>query len=196
MTSLLPWFVARASGMVAWMLLTSSVLWGLVLSTKLTALGRKPRPAWTLDLHRWLGGLATVFTGVHVLAVLADSSAHIGLEAALVPFASHWRPLAMAWGVVALYLLLAVELTSLARKHLPRAWWRGIHMASFPLFLLATIHGFAAGTDARTWAFVLFAAAAAVPVAALVAQRLEGTPTNRRGPVLADGALMGQDRRV
>ena len=57
MTSQLWWYVARAGGIVAWALLTASVLWGLILSTKL----RPPRvrPAWTLDLHRFLGGLAT-----------------------------------------------------------------------------------------------------------------------------------------
>ena len=57
MTSQLWWYVARAGGIVAWALLTASVLWGLILSTKL----RPPRvrPAWTLDLHRFLGGRAT-----------------------------------------------------------------------------------------------------------------------------------------
>ena len=180
MTSHLPWFVARASGMVSWALLTASVLWGLALSTKFSAFGKRPRPAWTLDLHRWLGAMATVFTLVHIGSVTADGYAHFDLASVLIPFASRWRPTAIAWGVVALYLLLAVELTSLARARMPRRWWRAVHMASFPLFLVATIHGFAAGTDAKTWAFVVFTAAAAVPVAALAGQRLEGTPRNNR----------------
>ncbi|MBV8692715.1 MAG: ferric reductase-like transmembrane domain-containing protein [Actinobacteria bacterium] len=181
MTSHLPWFVARASGMVSWTLLTASVLWGLALSTKFSAFGRRPRPAWTLDLHRWLGALATVFTVVHIGAVLADSYTQFDLASVLIPFASKWRPTAIAWGVVSLYLLLAVELTSLARSHMPRRWWRAVHLASFPLFLLATLHGFTAGTDAKTWVYVVFSAAAAIPVAALVGQRLEGTPRNSRG---------------
>jgi len=183
MTGQLPWFVARATGMVAWTLLTASVLWGLVLSTKATAFGRRPRPAWTLDLHRWLGGLATIFTLVHVLTILVDTYIHFDLASVLIPFASAWRPFAVGIGVVSMYLLLAVELTSLARKRMSRRWWRRVHFASFPLFCLATLHAFTAGTDAATWAFVVFAAAAVVPVAALVGSRLEGTPANRRvGP--------------
>ena len=73
MSSQVFWFAARASGIVAWALAAGSVVWGLALSTRV--LGGRPRPAWLFDLHRFLGGLALVFVGVHVLAVLADSYA-------------------------------------------------------------------------------------------------------------------------
>src|SRR5205085_6457786 len=135
------WYVARASGLVAWALLTLSVVWGVLLSTKL--LGRKPMPAWILDLHRFLGGATVVFTGLHLVAILVDSYVHFDLVAILVPFASQWNPLAVAWGIAAFYLLAAVEITSLLRRSLPRLW-RRVHYASFPLFALATIHGVAA----------------------------------------------------
>jgi len=146
--STLPWYVARAAGLVGWGLLAAATLWGLALSTKI--LGKRPRPNWLLDLHRWLGGLAVVFTGVHVVALLADTYVHFGLASVLVPFASHWHPVAVAWGVVALYLLVAVELTSLARAHLPKIVWRRVHFASFALFVMATIHGLTAGTDTKS----------------------------------------------
>ncbi|HEY0396749.1 MAG TPA: ferredoxin-NADPH reductase, partial [Acidimicrobiia bacterium] len=61
MSGQFPWYVARSAGLVAWALLAASVLWGLALSTKI--LSPKVRPNWILDLHRWLGGLALVFTG-------------------------------------------------------------------------------------------------------------------------------------
>ncbi|MEO6468246.1 MAG: ferric reductase-like transmembrane domain-containing protein [Acidimicrobiia bacterium] len=139
------WYTARAAGIVAWALLAASVVWGLWLSGRVRPFG--VRPAWVLDLHRFLGGLATIFVGVHVLAILADSYTSFGLSDVLVPFASSWHPLAVAWGVVGLYLMLAVELTSLARKHLPNRIWRAIHVSAFPLYLFATIHSLAAGTD-------------------------------------------------
>lgn len=60
MSSQVFWFAARASGIVAWALAASSVVWGLALSSRV--LGRRPRPAWLFDLHRFLGGLALVFT--------------------------------------------------------------------------------------------------------------------------------------
>lgn len=140
------WYAARAGGIVAWALLTASTAWGLALSSR--AFGRRPRPAWLLDLHRYLGGLAVVFVGVHLASLVADTYVHFGLADLLLPFASSWHPVAVAWGVVAMWLLLAVELTSLARRSLPRRVWRRVHYASFPLFLLTTVHGVTAGTDA------------------------------------------------
>jgi len=101
-------------------------------------------------MHRWLGGTALTFTGVHALALLADQYTHFGLDAILVPFASSWHPVAVAWGVVAGYLLLAVELTSLARSHLSKRTWRRVHAASFVLFVTATVHGLSAGTDTKS----------------------------------------------
>src|SRR3954447_14695639 len=119
------WYTARAGGIVAWALVTMSITWGLALSTK--AFGRRPRPSWILDLHRYLGGLALVFTAVHVLAIVADSYVQFGLTDVLVPFASAWNPAAVAWGIVAFYLLLAVELTSLSRRWLRKSLWRKVH---------------------------------------------------------------------
>ncbi len=147
MSTQLPWFVARSAGLLAWVLLTASVLWGLTMTTQI-ARGRVSRP-WLLDLHRYLGGLAAIFTGVHVGSLLLDKYVHFGLTSVLVPMASSWKPGAVAWGIVAGYLLLAVELTSLARKRLSRRTWHAIHMSSFPLFFIATIHLLNAGTDAH-----------------------------------------------
>ncbi|MDQ1373615.1 MAG: hypothetical protein QOJ09_953 [Actinomycetota bacterium] len=171
--SLLPWYIARSAGLVAWALLTASVIWGLMFSTKASAFGRRPKLAWTLDLHRYLGGLATIFMGVHIAGVVADSYLHFGWLAVLVPFASTWRPVAIAWGVVGLYLLVAVEVTSLARTRLPKKAWRAVHFASFPLFVTATAHAFTAGTDTGTWLFEGVAVAAIVAIAALTGLRIE-----------------------
>ena len=142
-----PWYVARASGLIAWLLLAAATLWGLAMATKI--LGRRPRANWMLDMHRWLGGTALALTGIHVGALLVDQYIHFSLASVLVPFASSWNPLAVTFGVVSLYLLLAVELTSLARAQLPHDIWRKVHYASFPLFVTATVHGLTAGTDSR-----------------------------------------------
>ncbi len=164
------WYTARAGGIVAWALLAASVVWGLWLSGRVRPFG--VRPAWVLDLHRFLGGLATMFVGVHVLAILADSYTSFGLSDVLVPFASSWHPLAVAWGVVGLYLLLAVELTSLARKHLPKQIWRAVHVSAFPLYALATIHYLSAGTDAMNPMSLVAIAVATGSVVALTIRRV------------------------
>src|SRR6478735_11893828 len=95
MTDQVWWYTARAGGIVAWALMALGVLWGLALSTKV--LNGKPRPNWILDLHRFLGALALVFTGVHVVAIVADSYVHFGLTEVLVPFTGTWHPVAVAW---------------------------------------------------------------------------------------------------
>lgn len=150
MSSQVWWFVARSSGIVAWALLTLSVCWGLLLSTRL--LSRRVSPAWVLDLHRHLGGLAVVFTGVHLVGLVADSYVTFGWAELFIPMASSWKPGAVAFGIVAFYLLLAIEITSLAMRRLPRSLWRWVHRSSFVLFGFATYHGIVAGTDAgNTW---------------------------------------------
>lgn len=139
------WFVARSSGIVAWALVTFSVCWGLMLSTKAAA--KSTQPAKILDLHRFFGGLAVVFTGIHLLGLVADSFVYFGWVEVLVPFKSQWQPTAVAWGVVAFYLMLAIEITSLLMKRLPKNIWRIIHRMSLPLYVFATYHGIQAGTD-------------------------------------------------
>jgi hypothetical protein len=188
MSGQLPWYVARAAGLMAWALLTVSVVWGLAVSTKAKPFGRRPKPAWTLDLHRFLGGLATIFTAVHVGAILVDTYVKFDLVSVLVPFAASWRPAAVAWGVVSLYLLLAVELTSLAKARIPRRWWRTIHFASFPLFAMATIHGLTAGTDTGAWLFEGVATIAVLAVAGLTALRIHQAQRPRPSRVPARSA--------
>src|ERR1700738_4915128 len=171
MSGTLPWYVARASGLVAWALLAGSVVWGLLMSSKV--MRGRVKGSWLLDLHRWLGGLALVFTGVHVGAIMADTYVHFGLASVLVPLAAHWHPVAVAWGVASLYLLAAVGLTSLLRRHLKHRLWRRVHFLSFPLFVASTIHGLSAGTDGCTPMAIIAAGLTATAVTALTVVRVQ-----------------------
>lgn len=146
MSTQLWWYVARSTGYVAWALVSASVISGLLLATRITH-GR-PRPAWTLDLHRFLGGAAVAFSALHVAGLVADTYVSFGWADVLVPWASRWKPGAVALGVVGLYLLAAVEISSLLMRRLPKRAWRAIHLLSYLLFWSATFHLLAAGTDA------------------------------------------------
>lgn len=145
------WYVSRATGVVAWALLALAVLWGLALSTR--ALGRKSPVPWLLDVHRFLGGLAVIFTIVHFVTLSFDpwmtSEYGYSISQAFIPFASEWKPVPMAWGIVAFYLLLAVEFTSLIKNRLPQKFWRGVHLSSYALYAMATIHLLMAGSDSQ-----------------------------------------------
>lgn len=142
----LAWNVSRAAGLVSWVLLALSLAWGLLLAT--SVLGRRPGPRWLLDVHRFLGGLAVIFVGVHVAGLLADRYVPFTPTQVLVPLTSSYRPAAVAAGIVAMYLLVAVEATSLVRRHLPKRLWRAVHLLSYALFVLGTVHLLTAGTDA------------------------------------------------
>src|SRR5205823_1379143 len=138
-----------------------------------TQLGARPAP-----LPRWGGG------GVHRdprRVHRLDSYVHFGLVDVLVPLASSSHPVAVAWGIVALYLVLAVEVTSLLRKQLSKRLWRATHFASFPLFALATTHALSAGTDRAAILMRYGAALTTISVVLLTAVRVVGA--RRRKPV-------------
>jgi peptidoglycan/LPS O-acetylase OafA/YrhL len=137
--------------------------------------------------HRYLGGLAPLRRRAHGPIIL-DSYTHFGLSDVLVPFASQWHPLAVAWGVVAMYVLLAVEITSLARRSLPNRVWRRVHMLAFPLWLFSTVHFVTAGTDATTTIALVAMIGASAGVCALSAVRIEERIWHTR-------SRAGEDRR-
>ena len=176
-TSTLSWYVARAAGLTAWSLASAAVIWGLLISSRppRSGAGRGPRGRSTCTGTSAASQRCS--PSVHVIAILADPWLHLSVIAALVPFASHWRPGAVAWGVVAMYLLVAVELTSLARARLPRRVWRAVHFASFPLFVTATAHAFTAGSDTGSLLFVVAATAVILVITGLTGLRIRQAVT-------------------
>lgn len=180
MTDETVWYLIRASGIVAWLMMTASVLWGIVLATDLFP--NRRRGAWLTVMHRWLAGLTAFFLAGHLGALLADRHGDFGALDILVPYASSWRPTAIAAGVVALWLFLAVELTALAAKRLPGAWWRGIHILGYWVFWLTTIHAAFAGTDATRPVYIVSALAAVALVVFAASYRIltRDLPKRRR----------------
>jgi DMSO/TMAO reductase YedYZ heme-binding membrane subunit len=170
MSTQLWWYFARSTGLVASALVAASVIWGLLLSTRI--LERRPSPKWLLDLHRYLGGLAVIFTGFHLAGLVADTYVHFDIVSLFIPMASEWQPGPVAWGIVALYGLVAVEVTSLMMKHLSRRFWHGIHLTSYLVFWLVAIHGATAGTDAGNAWYVGASVASIVLVLLLTMYRI------------------------
>ena len=166
------WYLSRASGIVAWLVLAVTCLWGILLVTRM--LKPADRPAWLLDLHRWLGVLSIVTTGAHMAALVGDNYVYFGWRELFVPQASQWKPGAVTWGLIAFYVIVVVQLTSLMMKKLPKKLWRAVHLTSYAAFVMATVHGFD-GTDADNQVFVLAATAVLAIVAfSLLARVLQG----------------------
>jgi len=170
--TLFEWYLVRASGIVAFVLLTIAVVLGLTLSGR-ARLRYWPRFAIE-DVHRFAGLLTGTFVSIHVLTLFADSYLPFSLTQLAVPGASSYRPLATALGVVAAELLLALAITNRYRAKLSYRFWRRAHYLNFAVWGLALGHAIFAGTDrGAPWADLLYGASAAA-VAGLVAWRAAG----------------------
>jgi hypothetical protein len=155
------WYVARAAGLVAFGALTLSVWLGLGMSTRL--LGPK-RHKSLFGWHQALAWTGLAMLVLHAGALLFDPTLHFGLTSVLVPFASAWRPVAVAVGVVAGWLTLVLAVSFRLRKRIGQRGWRRLHYATFAAFALALGHALTAGTDLRGLGGPLLAIVAAGPV--------------------------------
>ncbi|MDA2944524.1 MAG: ferric reductase-like transmembrane domain-containing protein [Actinomycetota bacterium] len=145
------WYLSRSTGIVALVLLVLSLVWGVLLSTR--ALRGVDRPAWLLATHTWLSGTAIAMTAAHLLGLVLDGWVSFGVADLLVPGAATWQgatrtaEIGTAVGVVSMYLLVVIQVTSLLRRRLSRRFWLIVHRISFPLVLAALVHAGWTGTD-------------------------------------------------
>lgn len=172
------WYLSRSTGIVALVALVLSLVWGVLLATRV--LRPHDRPAWLLDLHGWFGGVAVTMTGLHLLGLVLDGYVHFGVVELLVPGASPYRPLAVAVGVVSMYLLVAVQLTAVLRKRLPRRVWRGVHIASYLLVWGGLVHAGMAGTDVSNRGYQVLALALTILAASAAIVRIVSPTRSRR----------------
>ncbi|HEX5148337.1 MAG TPA: ferric reductase-like transmembrane domain-containing protein [Candidatus Limnocylindrales bacterium] len=140
------WFASRGSGIVSLLLSTAVVCLGFLIVI------RWSRPSWprflTAEFHRRLALLSIVFVGLHIATAILDPFTSLGLAAAIVPFASSYRPLAVALGVISVDLVLAVIVTSLLRERLGHRLWRAVHWLAYAAWPMAVLHSLTAGSDA------------------------------------------------
>ena len=141
------WYATRATGVIALILLSASVVLGIVVRVRF-ATERWPRLV-TLGVHRNLSLLVVAFLGLHIATAILDTYAPVGWPSVVVPFASAYRPLWLGLGTVALDLLLAVTITSLLRTRISTRIWRLVHWAAYACWPAAVLHGLGTGTDPR-----------------------------------------------
>lgn len=168
------WYIARATGLVALVLLTATLLLGIAGVTRaMTA--RWPRFALG-RLHRDLSLLAVVFLVLHVVTVIVDGYVDVGWLDAFVPFVSGYHPLWTGLGTAATDLVAALVVTSLLRARIGLRTWRAVHWAAYLAWPLAVIHGLGVGTDSTTgWVLVVTLGCVATAAAALVWRGTRGT---------------------
>lgn len=140
-----PWLLIRGSGISAFGLLAAASIWGLLLSSKL--LGNKVKTKGLTWVHEALAIGALVATGLHMTFLVGDNYLHYGARELLVPGASTYRPLAVAWGVVGFYALFLITASFYVRPLIGQTVWKAIHFLSYGTFLAAAVHGITAGAD-------------------------------------------------
>lgn len=187
------WYATRAAGLMTWTTATAAVVVGLVLSSRAV---RSRTGPWLLDLHRFLGGISVVFLLAHLGTLWADSFVEFGPRELFVPGASEWRPEAIAWGIIAAYLLIAVEVSSLLRSRISKRLWRVIHFLSFAAMLGGSYHAWLAGSDVKnpvTWAI---AGIGSLLVMGLISMRLQRKDPDDPGPTgLSDNRAILEEMR-
>ena len=175
------WYLTRAAGFVSYLLLFFAVTFGLTMTGGL--LERWLRRYRVYDFHRFLSLLAVGFLIIHIVIVLPDRYISFSVAELLVPFASHYEPAYMAFGVFSFYLVAFIVGTFYLRHIVTYRIWRVVHYTTFLAFTLALIHGIGAGTDtAAPWAKYLYAATGLIAFNLLVFRVLKGAA--RPGRVL------------
>lgn len=173
------WYLSRATGLSAFVLLTLDVCLGIAIRTRVA----EPLLArWrATDLHEFTALLALGLTAVHILVLLYDRYIGFSLAQLLVPFVASYRPVWIGLGVLSLYLLILTTASWYVRGALGYQTWRALHYLTFGAYVLALLHGMVAGTDTRQMWARLLSWASAVIVGALTLQRLGETTDNTPG---------------
>lgn len=159
------WLTSRASGLILMVLFSAVVVLGVA-----TRIGSAPR-AWprfvTAELHRTLALFAVALLALHVITAILDPFVSIGWWATILPFASHYRTMALGLGALTVDLGAAVLITSLMRRRLGHRLWRAVHWLAYLAWPLAFAHALGAGGDLRIWwvAAVIWGSASAVVLA-------------------------------
>jgi sulfoxide reductase heme-binding subunit YedZ len=157
-TSPLLWYIDRGSGLAALVLLTTSVVLGVVSVVRVHS-QRWPRFALA-QLHRNLSLLALSFGAVHVLTSVIDSYVPISVTDAFIPFAASYKPFWLALGTIGADLMLAVLITTALRRRLGFQTWRTVHLLSYACWAMSLVHSVGIGSDARSaiWGVTILAA--------------------------------------
>jgi sulfoxide reductase heme-binding subunit YedZ len=144
------WIILRAAGIGAYLMLFASVAWGLVATT--SVFGKKVAKATSVSIHQFIATVGFVLLGVHLGGLLLDSFMPFKPFDLLIPMHGVFRPMAVTFGIVAMYSTVIVLVSSWTRRHMKTAVWRRLHLFAVPAFILSMVHGVFAGTDTiRPW---------------------------------------------
>lgn len=152
---MMTWVLLRAAGIGAYVALWLAVAWGIVATTGVVK-RHISKPAANA-FHAFVASTGLALLGVHLLLLVLDGYMQFDPLDVLIPMRSTFRPLALTAGVVAMYAIVLVMVSSWTRAKMSTRAWRTIHLLAVPAFVLALLHGVFAGTDTqRPWMIALY----------------------------------------
>jgi len=149
------WYISRAAGLMGYLLLWLSMIWGFAVSSKIfdSVLER----VFTYDFHEYLSLLSLGFVGLHAIVLLFDQVEPLSLIQVVLPFASSYRPFWTGIGIIAFYLSGLVTVTFYLRSRLSIKTFRMIHYLSIAAYAGSLFHSLYAGTDSSiTWVLWMY----------------------------------------
>jgi methionine sulfoxide reductase heme-binding subunit len=133
--------LASTLGIAGVMVLSASAVLGALLASR-TAQRLRLLKGRTFRVHRLLSLLGAGLLLAHPIpVVLARETTGLSLAAVFVPFVAEKLAFNIAFGALALDLLLIVLASSLLIKYLPRKVWRRLHYGAYAVLVLGLYHG-------------------------------------------------------
>lgn len=177
-----PWWLAsRAAAIVAFLLITTAVILGLLMASK-----RIKKPGLKRNLvkvHEQVALAALVAIGAHGVLLLGDAWLKPGITGITIPFTMEYRPVWTGMGILAGYLALVLGPTFYWRRRIGAKRWRQIHRATVVVFVLAVAHSLGSGTDgASTWFRVMVLGSAAIVLTLVVLRYGRRAPRRAKAP--------------
>jgi methionine sulfoxide reductase heme-binding subunit len=173
------WLAGRSAGMVALLLITTSVILGLAMAARVIPSGHR---RGAIRLHQHLALIALGAIAAHGLLLAADPWLKAGPKGILVPFAIAYRPLWTGLGILGGYLAAILALSFYVRQRIGARLWRRMHRFTIVVYVLALAHALGSGTDASIPAVRYAMLASALPVLFLFALRVQRSRRARPAP--------------
>lgn len=184
------WLASRASGTVALVLVTASVLIGLSMASGL--LKRPGLKRRLVAFHEHTALVAMVLIAVHGITLLGDRTQNPGPIGILVPFATPYRPVYTGLGIISGYLIAALGLSFYVRRRIGGKRWRQMHRATVVAYVLGLAHAIGAGSDASIAVVRYGVVASALPAAALFLARNRTRPSGGAAQAKSPAAAPAQ----
>lgn len=141
----LAWHLVRSSGIVAYVMLLGSTVWGLVMSAQFLK-NWSPGPI-SMTMHSTISWLALVLSLIHALLLMFDGYFKFTLGDLFIPFSGPYRPEAVGLGTTAFWAIVIISLSFSFKKWMGHKNWKRLHYVSYATFGLVSLHGLFAGTE-------------------------------------------------